>query len=311
MFLPKTETDFEIVYQAATNSSANYTEYYTEENRNLSIDITDPEQTKFHTDKDNFDCETHVQVRLLWSIDLPYDFETNKINETPSTINEFEHNSNFNGFACFSCIGGRKPQPVIPEIHEIVIHIHGGGFVGMSSNAHQNVTRKWANKINIPIFSIDYGCAPEFPYPRGLEDCWQAYKWIIQYSKIHLGIKPNRIILVGDSAGGNFCCGVTTLAIQNNFRVPDCLILAYPALDLSTERFYPSYLLGINDFMLNLIMIKIFQDAYLHEKWDPENDPLLSPFVIPDDVLERFPKIRILSASCDPLRDQAIKFTNR
>lgn len=90
------------------------------------------------------------------------------------------------------------------EIHEIIVHIHGGGFVSMSSNAHQNVTRGWAKETNLPIFSIDYGLAPEVPYPGGLEDCWNAYKWIIQYSNVHLGINPNKIILIGDSAGGNF-----------------------------------------------------------------------------------------------------------
>lgn len=239
-------------------------------------------------------------------MDLPYDFDKKRIVRRE----EYEL-SKQPTLACFSCIGSRDTYIPYPDVHEIVIHIHGGGFVGMSSNAHQNITRKWADRIKIPIFSIDYGCAPEYPYPRGLEDCWQAYRWIVLYAKTHLGISPNKIILVGDSAGGNFCMGVTTLAIQSNFRVPDCLILAYPALDLSPLRYYPSYLFGVNDLMLNVIMMKIFQDAYIDEKADAHNDPLLSPILISDEVLERFPKVRILGGSLDPLRDQSYRFIHR
>lgn len=46
-----------------------------------------------------------------------------------------------------------------------MIHIHGGGFVAMSSSSHQSYSRRWANELGIPIFSIDYRLAPEYAYP--------------------------------------------------------------------------------------------------------------------------------------------------
>lgn len=67
------------------------------------------------------------------------------------------------------------------EIPAILIHIHGGGFVSMSSQSHQAYTRHWAVETSIPIFSIDYRLAPENPYPAALNDVWQAYYWIITY----------------------------------------------------------------------------------------------------------------------------------
>jgi hormone-sensitive lipase len=66
----------------------------------------------------------------------------------------------------------------------------------------------------MPVFSIDYRKAPEFPYPIGLADCWQAYNWLLYESHKFFNIKENkRIIIAGDSAGGNLACGVTNLCI--------------------------------------------------------------------------------------------------
>ena len=54
----------------------------------------------------------------------------------------------------------------------IIIHIHGGGFIAMSTSSHQIYTRVYANKTEVPVFSIDYAKAPECPFPEGLNDCW-------------------------------------------------------------------------------------------------------------------------------------------
>jgi len=89
------------------------------------------------------------------------------------------------------------------KVDAIMIHIHGGGFVAMSSSSHQSYSRRWANEIGIPIFSIDYRLAPENAYPAALNDVWQAYYWIVNNCTTYFGIKPEKIIVSGDSAGGN------------------------------------------------------------------------------------------------------------
>ena len=53
----------------------------------------------------------------------------------------------------------------------------------MSSFSHSTYLRKWANKTGVPIISIDYRLAPESKYPEGLDDCWQAYYWIINHAE--------------------------------------------------------------------------------------------------------------------------------
>ena len=80
----------------------------------------------------------------------------------------------------------------------------------------------------MPLISIDYRLSPDHVYPAALDDCWQAYNWIIDHAEEELEIELNKIILIGDSAGGNLSLGITYLCILNNKRVPNALFLVYP-----------------------------------------------------------------------------------
>ena len=54
----------------------------------------------------------------------------------------------------------------------MIIHVHGGGFISMSSGSHQNYTRVWANATHVPIISVDYRLAPDHAFPAALNDVW-------------------------------------------------------------------------------------------------------------------------------------------
>uniref|UniRef100_A0A146KY97 Hormone-sensitive lipase n=2 Tax=Lygus hesperus TaxID=30085 RepID=A0A146KY97_LYGHE len=109
---------------------------------------------------------------------------------------------------------------------ELVIHCHGGGFIAQSSRSHETYLRQWATEIDAPIFSIDYSLAPECPYPRALEECFFGYCWALQnFDK--LGTTGNRIVLAGDSAGGNLVLGITMKCIEYHVRLPDGIFVAY------------------------------------------------------------------------------------
>ncbi len=60
----------------------------------------------------------------------------------------------------------------------------------------------WSKEMNIPFFSFDYRLAPNYTFPYCLDDVWQAYKYIVENVERLYGIKPNKIIMTGDSAGG-------------------------------------------------------------------------------------------------------------
>ena len=69
----------------------------------------------------------------------------------------------------------------------IVIHVHGGGFISMSSSASRVYISRWIKKLKIVHFSIDYRLSPKNKYPDALDDVWQAYLWILNYAHKILG----------------------------------------------------------------------------------------------------------------------------
>jgi len=94
------------------------------------------------------------------------------------------------------------------------LNLHGGGFISGSSATSRGQTFAYAIETGYPIFGVDYRLSPDYKFPAGLSDCWQAYLWIVYHSEKYLKLTFGKIILVGDSAGGNLVMGVTNLAIQ-------------------------------------------------------------------------------------------------
>ena len=98
------------------------------------------------------------------------------------------------------------------EKNPCLIYIHGGAFIGGSLDVSENPCKLLAEKIKGIVISIDYSLAPENPYPRGLEDCKEVFKYIEENSKLY-GIDKNKIGVLGESAGANYAA---ILANENN-----------------------------------------------------------------------------------------------
>jgi acetyl esterase/lipase len=73
-----------------------------------------------------------------------------------------------------------SPSNDLNQFDSVIFSIHGGGFVAMSSASHEYYLRNWSNELNVPIFSVDYSLAPEVKFPIALEECFHAYKWVLQ-----------------------------------------------------------------------------------------------------------------------------------
>lgn len=193
----------------------------------------------------------------------------------------------------------------------VVIDIHGGGFIATTSRCHQTYLRKWAKDAKVPILAIDYKLAPAVKYPYILDEIWQAYFWIITQAEKEFGLKLKTVLVAGDSAGGNLALALTLRALRSKFRVPDGLLLGYPALNLSINAFTPSLLTSMDDFILTYSFLSVCISSYIPPNADPAQDPYLSPCLISDEDLKGFPAIRIMAAGMDPLRDESYKLMYR
>ena len=99
---------------------------------------------------------------------------------------------------------------------------------------------------------------------------------------------------------------MTILSILRNFRVPDGLVLHYPAASGNTGHFFPSTLLTLDDFLLNFNLLFYVATAFTRKGGDSTSNYIISPIYTPREILSKFPATKILVAEVDPLRDQGM-----
>ena len=99
----------------------------------------------------------------------------------------------------------------------IMLYIHGGGFVVCSKETHRGIALLKAAGPGYLVFNINYRLAPSHPYPAAIEDACMAYRWVVAHAKFYGG-DPGRIVVAGESAGGNLALGV---AIAATYRRPE------------------------------------------------------------------------------------------
>ncbi|KAL9132109.1 MAG: hypothetical protein Q9217_000145 [Psora testacea] len=140
------------------------------------------------------------------------------------------------------------PLSALKNHTKMVLDMPGGGFVAMSPRHHEDKLLAWSGRTGLPVLSLDYKKAPEYPYPYALNECYDVYHSLIISRGRCIGLSGAtvpRIILTGDSAGGNFATGVTLMILQSldkdaqryqapeSLPVPEGLILIYPGLDMN------------------------------------------------------------------------------
>eukprot|EP00028_Trichosphaerium_sp_Am-I-7-wt_P002263 CAMPEP_0168515922 /NCGR_PEP_ID=MMETSP0405-20121227/5089_1 /TAXON_ID=498012 /ORGANISM="Trichosphaerium sp, Strain Am-I-7 wt" /LENGTH=557 /DNA_ID=CAMNT_0008535523 /DNA_START=83 /DNA_END=1756 /DNA_ORIENTATION=+ len=203
---------------------------------------------------------------------------------------------------------GNKVTPVgsIP----VVLHFHGGGFVSGAPESHEVYTRHWAKGAGCLVISVDYTLAPKKKYPTQTNECYDVYKWVTNKMKHEFGVTPKRIILAGDSAGGNLAVSVALKALQDDIRPVDGLLLSYPVLNL-TDTATSSKAIYKDDILLSMHVLQTVKRLYLSHP-DDANEGLCSPAFASDSLLLRLPKnIHIFSAGIDPLLDDTYEFVHK
>ena len=204
----------------------------------------------------------------------------------------------------------------LPLSDSILIFIHGGGFVASTSTMHQLYLKDWATKLKVPIFCIDYTLAPEAQFPVQIGEVFFAYCWALKNMEI-LGSTGHRVIVSGDSAGGNLSLAISMKCIEMNLRAPDGLLLIYALCRM--DAMSPSRLLQLMDPTIPFGLLVKCLSAYVGDLEAPENDPTqppeshpyLSPLLQKDEILAKLPPCVFVSTNLDLLLDDNVSMAKK
>ncbi len=182
---------------------------------------------------------------------------------------------------------------------------HGGGWVIGNLDSHDVACRKLADEGQLIVISIDYRLAPEHKFPAAVNDVIAATTWIAGNAR-QLGIDASRLMIGGDSAGGNLAAVVAIAARDGNGPAIAGQVLIYPAVDFA--RKHPSHSEPETSVLLTHTAITWFSAQYLNSAADG-SDWRASPARAA--TLAGLPPAYVLTAGADPLRDEGVEYAER
>ncbi|WP_321787776.1 alpha/beta hydrolase [Paraburkholderia sp. J94] len=199
----------------------------------------------------------------------------------------------------------RVYKPTAAQTHPVLVYFHGGAFFLGSLNTHDHVARALANATQCAVVSVGYRLAPEHAFPAGLNDSFAVVQWIEKTGRdpaSGIGWDGQTLAVAGDSSGGNFAAAVAAMALDAGLNCITHQVLYYPSLDLDfdVER-YESLTSNAVGNGLETAALKPFNAFYIDSGADPA-DPRVSP--IKRNTLSGLPPALIVTAECDPLRDE-------
>lgn len=209
----------------------------------------------------------------------------------------------------FVCAPGReiplrRYRPTGASLPPVVVYFHGGGWVSGDISTHEGITSYMAAESGAEVISVHYRRPPENPYPAAFDDCLYVLRWAIDNAE-RLQLDGGRVVVAGDSAGGNLAAALAIAARDDGGPVLRAQVLIYPVLDADPNR--PSYLAKRDPFLLRENMI-YYLNAYLQGRLEL-TDPRAVPFRVKDP--SGLAPAYIIGADHDPLLDEAVDYAER
>jgi acetyl esterase len=199
----------------------------------------------------------------------------------------------------------RVYRPTLDQDLPALVYFHGGGFVICNLDTHDRLCRNLANASGSVVVSVDYRLAPEHKFPAAAEDAFAATRYVAEHAA-EFGVDPNRIAVGGDSAGGNLATVVALMARERGGPSLKFQLLIYPVVDFDDDS--PSMReYGQNHFLTRESM-EWFTSSYVATAVD-RRAPYASPWYATD--LHGLPPAMVMTAECDPLRDQGEAYGRR
>jgi acetyl esterase len=189
----------------------------------------------------------------------------------------------------------------------LVVYVHGGGWVLGGIAAADRPCRRLAVAGDCVVVSIEYRRAPETAFPGPLEDCVRAVRWLAAHAD-SVGADGQRLVLLGDSAGGNLVAATTLRLRDGDGPRVDEQVLLYPCLAPARNSEFASYTTYAEGPLLTRAELEWFWDHYLRSEAD-ENDPDAAPLRAAD--LSGLPSTTVVLAELDPVRDEGLAYVER
>jgi acetyl esterase len=183
----------------------------------------------------------------------------------------------------------------------LLVYLHGGGWVVGEIDDYDPLCRLLACSCGLAVLNVGYRLAPEHRFPAAVRDAYAALEW----AAANL-VGDGRLVVAGDSAGGNLAAVCTQEARRLGGPRIDFQVLVYPVTDHDFER--ASYAEHGTGYLLGRNEMEWFWNHYLPDPAS-RDDPRASPLRATD--LTGLPPALFVIAEYDPLRDEGLAYASR
>ncbi|MEB0044754.1 MULTISPECIES: alpha/beta hydrolase [unclassified Pseudomonas] len=183
-----------------------------------------------------------------------------------------------------------------------LLYLHGGGWVVGNLDSHDFICAELAATLGAVVVAVDYRLAPEHPFPSGFEDCLKVWRALRSGP---FWFDPEKMIVAGDSAGGNLAAALCLALRDAGEPLPMAQVLIYPGL--GGDQRLPSREECADAPLLSSSDLACYQALYLRgsEKLTAYAMPLLAT------DFSGLPPALIAVAQFDPLRDDGVVYAER
>ncbi|WP_262696457.1 alpha/beta hydrolase [Kordiimonas aquimaris] len=191
------------------------------------------------------------------------------------------------------------PDNIYPGVHtlpkRIVLYVHGGSYCFDRTKLHNKLAANLATHADARVLAVDYGLAPENPFPDAIEDVVKSYSWLLTE-----GYAPKDIAIVGDSAGAGLALAALIAIRDQNIPIPAAYVALCPWADLTFSGASIIENAKADPFMSNLEFVSMFANAY--RQGIKADHPLVSPALTD---LSGLPNTLVHAGGSDMLLDDA------
>jgi acetyl esterase/lipase len=193
------------------------------------------------------------------------------------------------------------------DVLPVVLYVHGGGWVLGNAGTHDRLVRELAVGADAAVAFVEYDRSPEARYPVAIEQAYATAQWITRDGATE-DLDASRLVIAGDSVGGNMATAVAILAKQRGDVTFRHQSLYYPVTDAGQDT--DSYREFAGGPFLLAKSMAWFWDAYLPEK-DKRDEITASPLRASLEELAGLPETFLIVDENDVLRDEGEAYARR